>query len=77
MALRNKTLLAKGDLNRAPSAIGTYTGSTPDLSFAVRNLLPFQSSFEALKSAGTYKGFEWPAVYEISNPTGFNSGNRI
>jgi tetratricopeptide (TPR) repeat protein len=66
---REKTLFVTGKLSRAPEAPAASRENDAREAFAVKNLLPFQRTFAALKSAGAYKGFAWPGVYEISNPT--------
>lgn len=64
---RNKTLLSRGDLNRAPGAEMQPTSSMPDLPFMVKNLVPYQSSFGAVKAGAFYKGYRWRGLYEINN----------
>lgn len=64
---RNKTLLSKGDLNRAPGAETEPTSSMPNLPFMVKNLVPYQASFMAVKAGTSYKGYRWRGLYEINN----------
>lgn len=64
---RNKTLLSKGDLNRAPGAETEPTSSMPELPFMVKNLVPYQASFMAVKAGASYKGYRWRGLYEINN----------
>ncbi|HEY2915401.1 MAG TPA: tetratricopeptide repeat protein [Candidatus Angelobacter sp.] len=64
---RNKTLLAKGDLNRAPGAETEPKSSMPDLPFMVKNLVAFQPPFGAVKAGSSYKGYRWRGLYEINN----------
>ena len=64
---RNKTLLSKGDLNRAPGAETEPTSSMPNLPFMVKNLAPYQASFMAVKAGSSYKGYRWRGLYEINN----------
>ncbi|HET9282355.1 MAG TPA: tetratricopeptide repeat protein [Candidatus Angelobacter sp.] len=64
---RNKTLLVKGDLNRAPGAETEPKNSTPNLPFTVKNLVSFQPPFIAVKAGSSYKGYRWRGLYEINN----------
>ena len=66
---REKTLFVTGELNRSPEVASISNRNASPGALAIRNLPAFQSTFGALQSAGAYRGFEWPGVYEISNPT--------
>jgi len=64
---RNKTLLTKGDLIRAPGAETEPRSSMPDLPVMVKNLVSFQPPFTAVKAGTSYKGYRWRGLYEINN----------
>jgi tetratricopeptide (TPR) repeat protein len=64
---RNKTLLTRGDFNRAPGAETEPTSSMPELPLMVKNLVPYQASFMAVKAGTSYKGYRWRGLYEINN----------
>src|SRR5579859_2102872 len=64
---RNKTLLTRGDFNRAPGAEAEPKSSMPDLPFMVKNLVAFQPPFVAVKVGSSYKGYRWRGLYEINN----------
>jgi tetratricopeptide (TPR) repeat protein len=64
---RNKTLLTRGDFNRAPGAETEPKSSMPDLPFMVKNLVAFQPPFAAVKAGSSYKGYRWRGLYEINN----------
>jgi len=64
---RNKTLLTKGYFNGAPGAGMEPKNSTPGLPLTVKNLVPFQRTFETVKAGAFYKGYKWRGLYEINN----------